>query len=395
MGVAWVNCCHIKADWLTLAFYQSNMSNIDPLVRISRHYGSDPDYVIAGGGNTSFKTQEELYIKASGISLATIDASGFVKLSRRKLALIEEKDYPENAAEREEAVKTDLGKAVLSPANLRPSVETSLHNLIGYNYVVHTHPTLVNAVMCARNAQKETEAMFGSGALYIPYTDPGYILFREVMHRIRSYEKKYHHAPGIIFLQNHGIFVSADSVQDINDIYDQVMTRIAGNRDIGIPDPGKEVAPASAISGFVADFAGAHQRVFTARKGPLTDYFTASRERFGMVSRPFTPDIIVYCKSRYLFLEKGLDRTQTEKEISAFAEVNGYFPRVILEEQGPLMVTEDNEKSLATVMEVFLDMLKIAYLTEQFGGPHPMSDEQIAFIDQWEVENYRRKIART
>jgi hypothetical protein len=38
--------------------------------------------------------------------------------------------------------------------------------------------------------------------------------------------------------------------------------------------------------------------------------------------------------------------------------------------------------------------MKIAFLSEQFGGPHAMTDEQIRFIDNWEVENYRRKVAK-
>ena len=129
--------------------------------------------------------------------------------------------------------------------------------------------------------------------------------------------------------------------------------------------------------------------------GPLTDYFTSSHERYELISVPFTPDIIVYCKSKFLFLEKNLDREQTIQKINAFTERNRYFPRVIVEEGGPLMVTEENERSLATVLEVFMNMVKIAFMSGSFGGPHPMSDDQVAFIDHWEVENYRRKIARS
>jgi len=47
-----------------------------------------------------------------------------------------------------------------------------------------------------------------------------------------------------------------------------------------------------------------------------------------------------------------------------------------------------------TVLEVFTDMMKISLLSEQFGGPHFMTGEQISFIDNWEVENYRRSEAK-
>ena len=39
---------------------------INELIEISRFYGSNKEYVIAGGGNTSFKDDETIWIKASG-----------------------------------------------------------------------------------------------------------------------------------------------------------------------------------------------------------------------------------------------------------------------------------------------------------------------------------------
>ncbi len=49
-----------------------NMKEIEDLIAISRKYGADSRFVIAGGGNTSFKTADKLWVKASGHALATI-----------------------------------------------------------------------------------------------------------------------------------------------------------------------------------------------------------------------------------------------------------------------------------------------------------------------------------
>ena len=38
-------------------------------------------------------------------------------------------------------------------------------------------------------------------------------------------------------------------------------------------------------------------------------------------------------------------------------------------------------------------MMKIATIAQAFGGEHPMTPKQIDFIDNWEVENYRRKVS--
>ena len=112
------------------------------------------------------------------------------------------------------------------------------------------------------------------------------------------------------------------------------------------------------------------------------------------VALPFSPDIIVYCKSKYLFLDREVKPDDLEDLIKNFESAHGYYPKVILQEQGGLTVVEESRNSMQTVMEVFLDLMKISYLSEQFGGPHFMTPQQIKFIDNWEVENYRRKVAK-
>lgn len=370
------------------------MDRLEALVKISQYYGVNPAYVIAGGGNTSYKNSEKLFIKASGVSLATIDVDGFVVMSREKLGQMEEKVYSENAVEREEEVKQDLKNAIICPEHLRPSVETSLHNLIDYSYIIHTHPTTINALMCANNAKKEVEDRFGSEALYVEYTDPGYILFKKLRDQMYTYRDQNGRDPKIIFLQNHGIFVGANTGHEIKVLYDSIESRIRERRDLSLPE-GKIEAYSSEMSDFVADYYKKKGLVSKAFRNPLVAHFTDSKAQYQkMISRPFTPDIIVYCKSNYLFLEKGTQAKDLLDKLKDFEKTHGYFPKVILEEKGGMILVEENEKSVHTVLEVFYDMMKISYLSVQYGGPHFMTDEQISFIDNWEVENYRRSVAK-
>ena len=58
---------------------------LDVIVKLSRFYGSDPSIVLAGGGNTSCKIDDILYVKGSGTALATMTRDAFVKLDRKKL----------------------------------------------------------------------------------------------------------------------------------------------------------------------------------------------------------------------------------------------------------------------------------------------------------------------
>ena len=103
---------------------------IKDLIEISRYYGCNKEYVIAGGGNTSFKNDQYIWVKASGTSLASIDEKGFVKLSREKLRIISTKTYSDDVIKRESEVKADLYAAITENQEGRPSVETSLHEII-------------------------------------------------------------------------------------------------------------------------------------------------------------------------------------------------------------------------------------------------------------------------
>ena len=201
------------------------MKEIEQLIEISRKYGRDSRYVIAGGGNTSYKNADKLWVKASGCALATITEDGFAVLDRKKLNVIPEKTYPADTAAREEEVKNDLAAACITK-DRRPSVETSMHNALSAAFIVHLHPTMVNGLMCGQNAEAETARLFGDEAVYIPYTDPGYVLFKEVDDRIKAYKAKFGKEPAILLLQNHGIFVGADTTAEVEAIYDRVLSTI-------------------------------------------------------------------------------------------------------------------------------------------------------------------------
>src|SRR5450759_4146841 len=133
---------------------------IKELIEISKFYGGNKEYVIAGGGNTSFKDKQTIWIKASGQSLAELTEEGLVALSREKLHVITSNTYSDDPAAREEQVKKDMFLSMLDPGkNKRPSVETSLHEIIQYKFIVHLHPPLINGILCSRTAKSLTQKL--------------------------------------------------------------------------------------------------------------------------------------------------------------------------------------------------------------------------------------------
>lgn len=371
------------------------MRQIEDLIAISRKFGQDSRFVIAGGGNTSYKDENRLWVKASGHALATITEDGFAVLDRTLLNEMGEKAYNEDTAIREEQVKNDLAVACVTK-DRRPSVETSLHNCMGFAFVVHLHPTLVNGLMCSANAEAACGEIFPE-ALYIEYTDPGYTLFKKVYDRINAYKAANGKEPQVIFLQNHGIFVGGDTTAEIEGIYSEILGKLEA-KVAALPEGGSEVIPTvtdviPAIRQMLSR-SGRGLKTLKVTKNALVDYFLdGSREK---IAAPFTPDIIVYCKSAYIFIDAESDEEilkQAEEKIEAFAAEKGYTPKVLLIKGIGLVAVGDNSKNAQIITDVFTDAMKVAFYAQSFGGEHPMEKAWIDFIDNWEVENYRRKVA--
>ena len=373
---------------------------IQDLIDISRLYGADNDYVIAGGGNTSFKDGKRLWIKASGTGLATIGQDGFVVMDRSRLSEMPGKKYSGDPDTREQQVKADLYASCADPATkLRPSVETNLHDIIDYSYVIHLHPTLVNAMLCGRDSERVAGELF-PGALYIQYTDPGYILFCRVHDEIKNYRSLHGHDPQVIFLENHGVFVSANTTGEVRQIYSDIFARIS-RRLKQVPEIAELPVPVD-VSSFLPAIrmllSAGGLKTICIRNNSLIAHFGEDKKSFSRVSAPFTPDIIVYCKSKYLYVENTNTPDDiiesVSEQLTAFADENGYLPHIILIRGYGLLAVGDNWQSAITSLDVFEDLMKISFFSESFGGPRFMTGEQISFIDSWEVENYRRQVAK-
>ena len=374
------------------------MEGLENLIKISQFYGKNPEMVIAGGGNTSFKNVDNIWVKASGHALATITEDGFAKLDRKKLGVISEKTYSADPFERERQIKDDLMEATITK-DCRPSVETSMHDVIEYAYVVHLHPTKVNGLMCGSEVVKYLDELFGDQVVYIPYIDPGYVLFKEVEKQLAKFKAEKGKAAQIIFLQNHGIFVAADSVDEIGTIYSDVFAKLNSGLKVELSE---EVLP---IRDDIAEFVPAIRmmvseeeiKALKLRNNAVIAQFAKDAKAFEKVARPFTPDLIVYCKSKYVFIEntENVDEllAEAKEKITAFILANGFAPKVILLKGIGLLAVGDHAAQCNTILDVYEDAMKISAYSESFGGQHFMTAEQIAFIDTWEVENYRRKIA--
>ena len=121
--------------------------------------------------------------------------------------------------------------------------------------------------------------------------------------------------------------------------------------------------------------------------GEINRKTIVSLEPFQVSPGPLTPDHIVYAGSFALECEAE----NIETEIAKFAEKRGRNPLVISISEKAVFCAGDNLKNAQTTAELAKDAGLVLKLAEAFGGAEFLTDESRSFIENWEVESYRKK----
>ena len=367
------------------------------LVTMSNYYGSNSELVIAGGGNTSVKDMDNLWIKGSGTTLATITEDGFVKMNRQALSAMFKEDYPTETDAREAAVLSDLmGARSKGEEHKRPSVETLLHDLFNYKFVVHTHPALVNGLTCATAGQDKCKELFGNRVVWIELTPPGYVLSLKVRDKMAEFKRREGYDADIVLLQNHGIFVAGDSQVEIEEKYNFVLNTISASvserPDFASVPVDKERV--ELLANAVQKLNGSGEIKFTTNVQVLK--MLESKEAFAPLASVYTPDHMVYYKRAPLFVLAVEDINEQYKVLSAsyetFVTQYGFKPQIVAIQGLGYYSLGDTSKAAEINKILFADTIKIAVYARSFGGPLFMADSMIDFIANWEVESYRKKV---
>ncbi|HMP75697.1 MAG TPA: class II aldolase/adducin family protein [Kiritimatiellia bacterium] len=354
------------------------MNGLATITALSREFGT-PDYVLGGGGNTSVKTAETLWIKPSGTQLNEMTPERFVAIDRKRLAALYAYPPAADAAVRENDVKELMLAARVDPNGGRPSVETPLHDMLEAKFVVHTHPAWVNGLTCGMTGEAAARRLFPD-ALWVPYIDPGFTLSMDVKARVANYRKQHGAHPAVILLENHGIFVAGDSAEAIRGHYAAVMTALrAEYHRSGVSLELKYRSPT--IEHEVKDVSAILADLFEG-----DTLAVAASAPFATADGPLTPDHMVYAKA---FPYRG---ALTREGFAAYRSERGYLPRIIDTPEGVFAV-----RNTVTAAELSLALARDGGLVRQlaaaFGGVRYLDDAARRFIESWEVESYREQQA--
>ena len=376
---------------------KGNKNMLETLVELSNKYGKQHEYVLAGGGNTSYKTSDTIYVKGSGTSLAKITEEGFVKINRAELEKIWTNVYSDNQAEREAQVLSDMmASRMPGEESKRPSVETLLHDLFPQKYVLHVHPCAINALTCSNNGKSDMQKLFPN-AVWVDECEPGYILATHCKAVLDEHKKETGKDTEVVFLQNHGIFFASDTEDGIDSLVNDVMSKIKAivgeYPDFTPVDEAERNTVAAAVAPMIRMAYASDGKAFVKFAADKTVLgYAQSREAFEVLRAPLTPDHIVYCKAEPLFIEN----TDADSIRAAFAELEarrGFKPKVVFVKNVGMFTVGKTMKEAETALDVWRDAMTITTLASSFGGVRHMADNMADFIVNWEVESYRAKVS--
>lgn len=330
--------------------------NLTPLIELSARIGRDLDLVQAGGGNTSVKEGETLWVKASGKWLAhAAEDEMFVPAPMPDILryLNEGRDYT-------------VEQLTPSGTALRPSVETAMHAVLPHRVVIHVHSVrTISWSVRPKPDELLSERLHGYRWEWIPYIHPGWPLARKIQELLTSH-------PDVLILGNHGLVVGADDYHSAELLLRDVEQRL-------------DVEAANAAA---ADRA-ALERLCEGtlwRVAPDSEVHAlgTNRSMCNIAAHgTMYPDHCVYLGPAAADLQEG---ESIEEALARYRRHYDYQPAVLLVAGKGVLVsdrlTQSGEQLLICLKRV-VERIKPEH------GVHYLEGWQVAKLMNWDAEKYR------
>lgn len=375
------------------------------LIKISRDTGADPTLVQGGGGNTSVKTADGkyMYIKASGTALKDMSAKTGWRRLRLEIALSVVKDKAIARMEpqkRELKVVDRLLEACDDNVKIeaRPSVEAHLHACLE-KCVIHLHPSAAGAYLNAKNGWAKLQKLFKAEKLpplWVPYTDPGYMLAKRIAGLVAAYKKQFGQGPAILFLEKHGLFITAGSAAGALRLVRRVIKQCNSNLKQPRKSKTKKISQEK-IDAAKACIGKAYTRG-TGEKTKTWYYYNGAIEEFmrlkdvqKMLVGCLTPDELVYASGPAMWVEK-CEASSIAKNLKGQIAAGKKHSAAFLV-KGVGLIAAGTEKMAPTVRDIVLYSIFIRTNAARMGGILTLNKRQEDFINNWESEAFRKKLA--
>ena len=375
------------------------------LIKISNAVGRDNTLVQGGGGNTSVKTEDGkyMYIKASGTALKDMDKNrGWRRMQLEPvLRIIKDKSLAKlDVHKREIEVVNRLLLACDDDVTdeARPSVEAHLHAFLD-KCVIHLHPSTAGAFANAKNGKVEIEKLFADASsppLWIPYTDPGFTLAKSIAKLIDDYQKQFGKKPTILFMEKHGLLISTGSANTALRLVHQVISQC--NSKLKKPKAGKIKAVKQEE---IKKIKLCIRRAFFEATGKYTAIsyfydndiavFMRQKDAKKLLSGVLTPDELVYANGPAMWIDKCEPQKITIRLKSQIDKGEKHSVAFLVKDVG--LFVAGSKKMATTARDITAYSMFIRTNASRMGGILTLTKRERDFINQWESEAFRMKVA--
>lgn len=329
---------------------------------MSARFGADPMHIQGAGGNSSIKDGAVMWIKASGTLLAdaqTKDVFVATDLSAMRRSLDANDPVADQPAE----------FLIPGGSGLRPSIETSLHAVFPHRVVLHTHCIHTLAFAVRQNARALlAQRLHAFDWAFVDYAKPGANLACSLRAGLVA-------DTNVIVLGNHGLIVSADTVDEAEALQRRVHDALAV-----APDP-CAVPPLDRLTPLICGTA------YEIPDDPILHHLALNPERVAQVTRgSLYPDHVIFCGIAVAALQRNETVETAVKRIMA----TGAPPPVwlIVPEVGVIVRSDAGPparvmmRCLADVMARVPQEARLSYLNAA----------QNSELLNWDAEKYRQKL---
>ena len=368
-------------------------------VYTSRLLGQSADLVLHGGGNTSVKIDDTLYVKGSGWNLETIEEAGFSPVDLQVL-----KDMAKLDSLSDSDMVSQQRAALKDSSAPNPSVEAILHAIIPFDFVDHTHTDAVVTISNTPNGEALLKEIYGEKMIFIDYVMPGFDLAKHIFDKTR--DLNWDNVDGILLL-NHGLFsfdndakVSYEKMIDLVTKAEEYITKNSTlpTEEIAIkadPDMMRE------LQEIVSKLRGC-DITMTIIDTPIAATFSNLDNGYAYFDKgELTPEHVIRIKPFPAYIDDNVN-TGIEVFVNAYKY---YFKKYANEEHicldlaprfaivkglGAVCFGKD-EKEAHVIADIVEHNLQAMLIAEQLGGWRSLESRDVFDMEYWELEQAKLK----
>lgn len=338
----------------------------DDFLAVSAQIGKDIALVQGAGGNSSLKSGNVMWIKASGTWLAEAQAQSI--MVPVDLVALQKRVAAGNLSEDEIAGLT----LPIGPTGLRASVETPFHALLPSDCVLHVHCVATIATAIRADADDVLrERLSGLNWHWQPYVKPG-VPLTNAMRDAGAAEAE------IIVLGNHGLIAQADTPAHAMALLSNVRERLGGASLLRSASINPESSSLAAEGYVSAQDQGSNDLALVPELLALA------------ANCALAPDFVVFFGPSIPILPRGPDLAG---RLAGLASAPLPHNAVVLVEGRGAMIRRDAMRGTKDLLAGYAQVLK-RHVSNGGGTIRYFTSDEIAELLDWDAEKYRQAMNR-